>query len=171
MSNSCLSPAAPIGGSPTGKIPVVSSCRRVPTNWGSIRTLQPSNEPVMANYSVPADFLVEGQVSGLGTVHPLLTISFLSTWFLPLEMRNTMSSVMNGLQTKRQVLKSILPHNTTYKLCALLTPNMDEVYLRQSAVSDACADVHRLCRFLRILKGIKTPVKTPVIAHPVKHLT
>ena len=27
-----------------------------------------------------------GQVSGLGTVHPLLTLSFFSTWILPLHV-------------------------------------------------------------------------------------
>ena len=32
---------------------------------------------------MPSDFLVGGQVSGLGTVHPILTLSFLSTWILP----------------------------------------------------------------------------------------
>ena len=29
---------------------------------------------------------MDGQVSGLGTVHPILTLSFLSTWILPLHV-------------------------------------------------------------------------------------
>ena len=29
---------------------------------------------------------MDGQVSGLGTVHPLLTLSFFSTWILPLHV-------------------------------------------------------------------------------------
>ena len=75
MLNSDLSPAAP---------QVVSTRRRVPTNWVSGRTLQPSIESVVANSFVPSDFLVDGQVSGLGTVHPLLTLNFFSAWILPL---------------------------------------------------------------------------------------
>ena len=35
---------------------------------------------------MPSDFLVDGQVSGLGIVHPLLTLSFNSTWILPLRV-------------------------------------------------------------------------------------
>ena len=34
-------------------------------------TLHPSIESVVANSSVSSDFLLEGQVSGLGTVHPI----------------------------------------------------------------------------------------------------
>ena len=30
--------------------------------------------------------LVDGQVSGLGTVYPLLTLNFFSTWILPLHV-------------------------------------------------------------------------------------
>ena len=88
MLNSDLSPAAPQGGREplTEKIRVVSTRRRVPTNWVSGRTLQPSIESVVANLFVPSDFLVDGQVSGLGTVHPLLTLSFFSTWILPLHV-------------------------------------------------------------------------------------
>ena len=82
MLNSDLSPAAPL----TEKTCVVSTRRRVPTNWVSGRTLQPSIESVVANSFVPSDFLVDGQVSGLGTVHPLLTLSFFSTWILPLHV-------------------------------------------------------------------------------------
>ena len=81
MLNSDLSPADPQGvmEPPIDKTRVVSTRRRVPTNWISGRTLQPSIEPVVANAFVPSDFLVDGQVSGLGTVHPLLTLDFLST--------------------------------------------------------------------------------------------
>ena len=88
MSNSDLNPAAPQGGRepPTDKTCVVSTRRRVPTNWVSGRTLQPSIEPVVANSLVPSDFLVDGQVNGLGTGHPLLTLSFISTWILPLHV-------------------------------------------------------------------------------------
>ena len=88
MLNSDLSPAAPQGRRepPTDKSRVVSTRRRVPTNWVSGRTLQPSIESVVANYFVPSDFLVDGQVSALGTVHPLLTLTFVSTWILPLHV-------------------------------------------------------------------------------------
>ena len=43
---------------------------------------------------------MDGQVSGLGTVHPLLTLSLVSTWILPLHVmsstlkRKSSSSVM-----------------------------------------------------------------------------
>ena len=49
---------------------------------------------------------MDGQVSGLGTVHPLLTLSFVSTWILPLHVvsstlkRKSSSSVMDGLQRR-----------------------------------------------------------------------
>ena len=72
--------------------------RWVRTNRVSGRMLQSFTEPVIANSSVPSDFLVEGQVSGLGTVHPLLTLKFISTWFLPLHMKRKVSSVMDGLR-------------------------------------------------------------------------
>ena len=109
MINSDLSPAAQQGGreTPTDKTRVVSTHRRVSTNWVSGRTLQPSIESVVANSFVPSDFLVDGQVSGLGTVHPLLTLSFFSTWILPLHVvsstlkRKSSSSVMDGLQIRR----------------------------------------------------------------------
>ena len=42
--------------------------------------LQPSTEPLITSFSVPSDFLVEGQVNGLGTVNPLLTLNFFSRW-------------------------------------------------------------------------------------------
>ena len=108
MLNSDLSPAAPQGGRelPTDKIRVVSTRRRVPTNWVSGMTLQPSIESVVANSFVPSDFLVDGQVSGLGTVHPLLTLNFFSTWILPPHVplstlkRKSSSSVMDGLQRR-----------------------------------------------------------------------
>ena len=88
MPNSDLSTAAPQGGMepPTDNTLVVSTRRRVPTNWVPGRTLQPSIESVVANSFVTSDFLVDGQVSGLGTVHPLLTLNFFSTWILPLHV-------------------------------------------------------------------------------------
>ena len=51
---------------------------------------------------------MDGQVSGLGTVHPILTLSFVSTWILPLHVvsstlkRKSSSSVMDGLQRRRR---------------------------------------------------------------------
>ena len=51
---------------------------------------------------------MDGQVSGLGTVHPLLTINLISTWILPLHVvsstlkRKSSSSVMDGLQRRRR---------------------------------------------------------------------
>ena len=88
MLNSDLSSEAPQVGMepPTDKTCVVSTCRRVPTSWASGRTLQPYIESVIANSLVPSDFLVDGQVSGLGTVHPLHTLNFLGTWILPLHV-------------------------------------------------------------------------------------
>ena len=52
---------------------------------------------------------MDGQVSGLETVHPLLTLNFFSIWILPLHVvsstlkRKSSSSVMDGLQTRRSV--------------------------------------------------------------------
>ena len=66
------------------------------------RTLQLSTELVVPNLYVPTDFLVEGQVSGLGIVHPLLTLHFFNTRFLPHEKSKTLSSVMDELR-KRQM--------------------------------------------------------------------
>ena len=73
MSNSGLFMAAPIRRkkSPAYKIHVVSTHRSIKTNCVSGRMLQPSTEPVIANFSVPSDFLVEDLVSGLGTEHPI----------------------------------------------------------------------------------------------------
>ena len=84
MLNSDLSPAAPQGGGNTPQM--VSTRGLVPTNWVTGRTLQPSIESVVANSFVPSDFLVDGQVSGLETVHPLLTLSFINKWILPLHV-------------------------------------------------------------------------------------
>ena len=110
MLNSDLSPATPQGGRepPTDKTRVVSTRRLVPTNCVSGRTLQPSIESVVTSSFVPSDFLVDGQVSGLGTVHPLLTLNFFSTWIIPLHVvsstlkRKSSSSVMDGLQRRRR---------------------------------------------------------------------
>ena len=75
---------------------------------------------------------MDGQVSGLGTVHPLLTLSFVSTWILPLHVvsstlkRKSSSSVMDGLQRRRSItthLKSFhwLPVKvrSSYKIACL----------------------------------------------------
>ena len=88
MLNSDLSPAAPQGRMepPTDKTHVVSMRRRVPINWVSGRTLQPSIESDVENSFVPSDFLVDDQVSGLETMHHLLTLNFFSTWILPLHV-------------------------------------------------------------------------------------
>ena len=129
MSNSDLSPAAPQGGRlpPTDKTRVVSTRRRVPTNLVSGRTLQPSIESVVANSFVPSDFLVDGQVSWLGTVHPLLTLSFVSTWILPLNVVSSKlkgkssSSVMDGLQRRRR--KNIEQKSTWQFICSYVRQN------------------------------------------------
>ena len=71
---------------PTDKARVVSTRRRVQTNWSSGRTLQPSIESVVSFSFVPSDFIVDGQVSGLATEHPLLTLNFFSTWTQPLHV-------------------------------------------------------------------------------------
>ena len=72
MLNSDLSPAAPHGGgeAPTHKTRVVSTRRRVPTNWVSGWALQPSIQSVVANSFVPSDFLVDGQLVGWGLCTP-----------------------------------------------------------------------------------------------------
>ena len=86
MLNSDLSPAAPQGGRKPPQIKPVWC----PRAGGSRQTgspavsLQPSIESVVANSFVPSDFLVDGQVSGLGTVRTLLTLDFFSAWILPL---------------------------------------------------------------------------------------
>ena len=80
MSNSDLSPAAASGGwvPPTDKSRVVSTRRRVPTNWVSGRTLQP-----IATSFVPSDFLVDGQVSRLRLCTPFsLSASLAQEFFL-----------------------------------------------------------------------------------------
>ena len=105
MSNSDLSPAAPQGGRkpPTDKTCVVSTRRRVPTNWVSGRTLRPSIESVIANSFVPSDSLVDVQVSGLGTVHPLLTFNFFSAWIFPL-LYEEVIVIRNGLTPKKKMV-------------------------------------------------------------------
>ena len=56
---------------------------------------------------------MDGQVNWLVTVHPLLTLSFVSTWILPLHVvsstlkRKSSSSVMDGLQRRRRYSKYI----------------------------------------------------------------
>ena len=73
MSNSDLSSTAPQGGmeSPKDKTRVVSTCRRVPTNWVFSRSLLPFTESVVVDSFVPSNFLVDGQVSGQGTLYPI----------------------------------------------------------------------------------------------------
>ena len=117
MLNSDLSPAAPQGGRkpPTYKTRVVSTRRRAPTNWVSGRTLQPSIESVVANSFVPSDFLVDGQVSVLGTVHPLLTLSFFSTWILPLHVvvvEEEFVVIRNGWTPKKEKRRLLFPYKT-----------------------------------------------------------
>ena len=58
---------------------VVLTHKQILTNWVSGNVLQPSNDPVVANISVPSISKLECQVSGLGTVHPFLTLTFSST--------------------------------------------------------------------------------------------
>ena len=81
MLNSDLSLAARLGGRepPTDKTRVVSTRRRVLTNWLSSRTLQASIESDVASSFVPSVFLVDGQVSRLGTVHPIHTLDFMDS--------------------------------------------------------------------------------------------
>ena len=83
MLNSDLPPAAPQGGkgTPTNKTRVVSTRMRVPTNWLSGRTLQPSIELVVAKSLVPSAFLVDGQISWLGTVQPFSFLTSLAHGF------------------------------------------------------------------------------------------
>ena len=51
--------------------------------WSSAQwTLQPSTKPVVANFSVPSDFLVEGHVSGLGIEHPFSLQASIACGFL-----------------------------------------------------------------------------------------
>ena len=115
MLNSDLSLAAPHR--------EVTTRRRVPTNWVSGRTFQPSIESVVANSFVPSDFLVDGQVSGLGTVQPLLTLNFFSTWILPLHVvscfstlkRKSSSSVMDGLQRRRRYANNLFLTSDTIR--------------------------------------------------------
>ena len=81
METSGLSPAAPIVGSKpsTNKTYSVFMRRWILTKRISCRMLQSSTEPVITNLFVPSDLLVEGHVSGLGTVHPLLTLNGFGT--------------------------------------------------------------------------------------------
>ena len=92
----------------TDKTHVVSTRRWVLTNCVSGRTLQPSTEPVVADSSLPSDFLVEGQVSVLGTAHPLLTLNIFSTWFLPLQKRKKLSSIIGRTPEEEE---KILTHH------------------------------------------------------------
>ena len=74
---------------------------------------------------------MDGQVSGLGIVHPLLTLSFFSTWILSLHvvsstlMRKSSSSIMDGLQIRREsksrVTRSRSSINNDVKITYILT--------------------------------------------------
>ena len=82
---------------------------------------------------------MDGQVSGLGTVHPLLTLSFVSTWILPLHVvsstlkRKSSSSVMDGLQ-RRKKEKKISIVLSKYGVSELLIANVKQFYIGTSAV-------------------------------------
>ena len=75
MLNTDLSPADPQG----GELPQIKPvwCQRT---GGSRQTVSPEGhiESIVAHSFVPSDFLVDGQVRGLGTVHLLLTMNFFS---------------------------------------------------------------------------------------------
>ena len=106
MSNSDISPAAIIRGRElsTSKTCMVLTHMRVPsTNLISGRTLQPSTELFVASVSAPSGFLVVGLVSGLGTVHLLLTLDLSSTWFFPLFQRKMLSSIIGRLQKRERI--------------------------------------------------------------------
>ena len=131
----------------------MSTRRRVPTNWVSGWTFQPSIESVVANSFVPSDFLVDGQVRGLGTVHPLLTLSFVSSWILPLHVvsstlkRKSSSSVMDGLQRRRRRRTYTKIHTQTcipmHKWMHTYTHTcMYKHITRQSIYGSTHADVH-----------------------------
>ena len=53
---------------------------------------------------------MEGKVSGLGAVHPLLILNLFRTWFLPPFKRNTLSSAKDGLKKreKREIYTNII---------------------------------------------------------------
>ena len=77
----------------------------------SSTSMQPSIESVVAISSVPLDFLVDGEVSGLGTVHPLLTLSFLGLWILPLHVvlvEEEVVVIRNGWTPKKRKKKKNL---------------------------------------------------------------
>ena len=88
MLNSDLSSAAAQG----GREPATEKPVWCPLAGGSRQTGSPAghcNHPLSRtsqNSLVPSDFLVDGQVSGLGTMHPPLTLSFFGTWILPLHV-------------------------------------------------------------------------------------
>ena len=89
MLNSDLSPATPQGGrNPLQKKPC------------GIHALD--IESVVANSFVPSDSLVDGQVIGLGTVHPHLTLDFLRTWILPLHLEEEVVVICNGWTPKKE---------------------------------------------------------------------
>ena len=60
---------------------------------------------------------MDGQISGLGTVHPLPTLNFLSTWILPLHVplstlkTKSSSSVMDGPQGREEAYQKVFHLN------------------------------------------------------------
>ena len=72
MSNSGLSQAVPKGGMepPTDETHLVSTCRRVPINWVSGRTLRTSTEPVVATLNVPLNSYWKAKLAGWGLCTP-----------------------------------------------------------------------------------------------------
>ena len=53
---------------------------------------------------------MDGQVSGLGTAHPLLTLSFFSTWILPLHVvvvEEEVVVIRNGYAPKKKKKKNM----------------------------------------------------------------
>ena len=104
MSKSGRSPAAPIWRREphTDNTRVVYVRRRVQKKWVSSRTLLPSTETAVANSLMPSDILVEGEISGLGTVHTILTVNFLCMQLIPLFKRKMLSSIMDGLQKREK---------------------------------------------------------------------
>ena len=64
---------------------------------------------------------MDGQVSGLGTVHPLLTLGFFSTWILPLHVEEVVV-IRNGWtpkKKKKNIVVTLWPVNTN-AYCATL---------------------------------------------------
>ena len=81
---------------------------------------------------------MDGQVSGLGIVRPLLTLSFVSTWILPLHVvsstlkRKSSSSVMDGLQRRtwgQQQNAKLSLHNKSINNKCILNAKLVALFL------------------------------------------